>query len=290
VPVESPQTLLDKRLKQRGYNVNRYTTINSGYSNLPTPLQFASYDVHILKMVIFRKDEEAMREMLSCGISPNACNKYGESLLHKVCKSGLDDLLQVFLDCGADIQVCDGAGRTPLHNACWGPRPSFRTFELVVERDPRLIHMLDGSGASPLSYVRTEHFAAWNEFLESILDKYWPPRDTAQGPPELALVKGNSRPVPDPVKALSLELAAFVSAGRLEPKEAIAAQMGDEDDYDSDDDGSSYDSDEESSCSFFGEDGGELDEFSLDSEEADEMKEILKLNKMSMSKFVSMAA
>jgi hypothetical protein len=89
----SPQDFLNKKLKERGYSTRRYTTINSGYSNMPTPLQLASYDVHILKMIIRDKDENALREMLSCGLSPNACNKYGESLLHKVCKNGLDDIL-----------------------------------------------------------------------------------------------------------------------------------------------------------------------------------------------------
>jgi ankyrin repeat protein len=84
------------------------------------------------------KDEHRVREMLTCGISPNACNKYGESLPHKVCKSGQDKLLQVFLNGGADIQVSDGAGRTPMHDACYGSKPSFKTFELFFKARPQL--------------------------------------------------------------------------------------------------------------------------------------------------------
>jgi hypothetical protein len=194
---------------------------------MPTKLQLVSYDVHILKMIIRDKDEHKVREILTCGISPNACNKYGESLLHKVCKSGQDKLLQVFLNCGADIQVSDGAGRTPMHDACHGSKPSFKTFELLLKRDPNLIRMMDGSGVLPLAYVRKEQYGAWNAYLGSILDIYWSPRDASsgnQGPPPLALEKENSRPAADPEFVLSFELAALVASGRMDPEDAIEAQ------------------------------------------------------------------
>jgi hypothetical protein len=219
---------------------------------MPTPLQLASYDVHILKMIIRDKDEHGLREMLTCGISPNACSKYGESLLHKVCKSGQDKLLQIFLSCGADVQVSDGAGRTPLHDACWGARPSFKTFELVLQQDPSLIHMMDAGGNRPLDYVRKDQYAAWNVFLGSVLDTYWSPCDASsgnQGPPPLALVKANSQPVADPENALSLDLAKLVSSGRMEPEEAIEIQWeagegetwDDGDDYSTDSDDTDFD-------------------------------------------------
>jgi hypothetical protein len=67
----TPQEFLDTALKLRGYSTESHTTINSGYSNMPTKLQVASYDVHILKMIIRDKDEHRVREMLTCGISPN---------------------------------------------------------------------------------------------------------------------------------------------------------------------------------------------------------------------------
>jgi hypothetical protein len=246
----SPQDFLDDALKLRGYSTERYSTIDSGYSNMPTELQLVSYDVHILKMVIRDKDEHKLRDILTCGISLNACNKYGESLLHKVCKSGQDKLLQVFMDCGADIQVCDGAGRTPMHDACYGAKPSFNTFELLLKADPHLIRMMDGRGALPLAYVKREQYAAWNTYLASILDVYWNRRDAIsknQGPPPLALLKANSRPAPDPEQPLSYALAALVSSGRMEPADAYEAQLeadgGDEDESwgDTDDDMSTDD-------------------------------------------------
>jgi hypothetical protein len=247
----SPQEFLDNALKLRGYSTERYSTINSGYSNMPTELQLVSYDAHILKVVIRNKDTHKVREMLTCGISPNACNMYGESLIHKVCKSGQDKLLQVFLDCGADIQVSDGAGRTPMHDACFGAKPSFKTFELLLKTDPYLIYMMDGGGALPLSYVPKEQYGAWNIFLASILDTYWSASGYSmnEGPPPLALERANSRPAEDPENALSIELATLVSSGNMKPDDAIEAQMeAEETDHDEttmhDDDDDDYDEDE----------------------------------------------
>jgi hypothetical protein len=271
-PPINPQEFLDNALKMRGFSTERFSTINSGYSNMPTQLQLVSYDVHILKMVIRDKNEHKLREMLTCGISLNACNKYGESLLHKVCKSGQDNLLQVFLDCGADIQVSDGAGRTPMHDACHGSKPSFKTFELLLKQDPYLLHMMDSNGALPLSYVRKEQFGAWNAFLASILDKYWNRRDVLsreQGPPPLALVKANSRPATDPEDALSYELAALVSSGRMEPGDAVEAQIEAEEEAE----------DEEDSC-YTTDDFSTDDEFYFDDDDMEELE----------SKFVAVAA
>ena len=255
---QSPQEFLDSALNKRGYSTKCYMTTNSGYRNAPTPLQLASYHVHILKMVVLDKDPHALLDMLACGISPNACNKFGESLLHRVCNFGQDKLLKIFLDCSADIQISDGAGRTPMHEVCRRPRPSFKTFELLLQQDSRLIHMQDTAGAAPLSFVRADQYGAWNKFLESILDTYWKPREASaglQGPPPLALEKSNSRQVPDPDNALPLELAALVSSGRMEPEEAITTNNPAEDDEDSTwDDDDSSDSDDidfdETECNF----------------------------------------
>jgi ankyrin repeat protein len=265
--LQSPQAFLDSALKTRGYSTKCFTTTNSGYQNAPTPLQLASYDVHILKMVVLDKDAHALLDMLTCGISPNACNKFGESLLHRVCKFGQDKLLQVFLECGADIQISDGTGRTPMHEVCRRPRPSFRTFELLLQQDARLIHMQDSAGATPLSFIRADQYDAWIAFLASILDTYWKPRDAStgvQGPPPLALEKSNSRPVPDPENALSLELAALVSGGRMEPGEAIAAYNPAEDD---EDDTSWDDYDDDSDDDF--------DETEFDEKEFAELQELV---------------
>jgi hypothetical protein len=283
--LQSPQEFLESALKTRGYSTQCFTTTDTGYRNTPTPFQLASYDVHILKMIVLDKDPHALVDVLTCGISPNACDKFGESLLHRVCKSGKEKLLQVLLECGADIQVSDCAGRTPMHEVCRRSRPSFKTFELLLQQDARLIHMQDAAGAAPLSFVRADQYGAWNTFLESILDTYWKPRDnsaSAQGPPPLALEKSNSRPVPDSLNALSLELAALVASGRMEPDEAIAAHNPVEDD----DEDTTWDEDDDDSSD--SDDDIDFEETEFDEKEFEELQEFVKFRSSHHSKGIKL--
>lgn len=227
-PTQTPQEYLDQELSARGYSVQRYRVIHSAYSNLPTPLQLASYGDD-KGAYLHKVDCQQLREILTSGISANGCNELGVSHLHRACKSaGKVDRVRAYLDCGATVQASDGAGRTLLHYACSSVKPAFKTFELIVQRDARLVHMMDAGSTIPLEQVKAEHYGTWNMFLKSILDKYWPVRDTtlclAQGPPPLALAAACSRPVFDPPHALSLELAILVSNGRMDPDEAIMAQ------------------------------------------------------------------
>jgi hypothetical protein len=221
----TPQEYLDQALLKRGYSTKTYSTLRTAYYNEPTKLQRASYDVHILKVIIRDKDEEALRDLLSCGISPNACNKYSESLLDKVCKSGLSKLLAVFLECGADVRVSDGAGRTPLHNACWGSsKPSFETFEMILELDLSMIFTKDCSGKTPLAYVRKGQHSIWIEYLKTVLDVYWPPlKGEKHELSALMFLPANSHPMPNPECALPTKLCKMVASGRMEPQLAVIA-------------------------------------------------------------------
>jgi len=210
-------------IKSRGYSTKRYKSLQSAYHNKPTPLQQASYHVHIVELVR-RHDLESVASIMSSGISPNPCNSYGESLLHMVCRRGEHELLQIMIDNNCTIQVTDDYGRTPLHDACWASKPVFETIDLIIRRDARLFHMVDCRGAAPLSYVRKEFWPLWIEYLEGHKDIYWPVRDVTvdgeQQAPPLTMLEANSCPVLDPPHPLTLELASMVASGRMEPEEA----------------------------------------------------------------------
>jgi ankyrin repeat protein len=165
-------------------------------------------------------NSKGLHDVLSCGISPDACNEYGESLLHRVCKASNKKLLKIFLDHGASVQFANDYGRTPLHEVCLATKPCFINFEQVLKRDPHLIFLKDAVGATPFSYIRREHYALWIRHLEEILDVYWPrrciPDQDNSGPPPMSLVKPLSIPLPDPVNALPVKLAGMVASGKLE--------------------------------------------------------------------------
>lgn len=235
--IENPQACLDRIMKSRGYCTKRYDTLQTAYHNKPTALQNASYDVHLIGLVK-GNDGNSLQDILQAGISANPCNTYGESLVHMVCRRGNDKLLQIMIENGCDLQVADDYGRTPLHDACWAAEPAFDTVELLLGRDVTLFQMQDCRGFLPLSYVRKDHWPAWNDFLDKKKDVYWPNLmettysedddddhksfiSTVSTVCEFVEQNPNTRPISDPKHALPLDLANQVASGKLSPEEAI---------------------------------------------------------------------
>ena len=217
---QSPQEFLDDLLRSRGYSTERFETLQTAYYNKPTPLQKASYHLHMAHLV--RTNNAAkLGEALKCGLSPNPCNEYGESLLHTICRRGKDVLLRVMLENGSSLAVSDDFGRTPLHDACW-MSASFDVVQILLQHHVRrLFFLADSRGSLPLDYVQPQHYGAWIQFLDSHKDEYWPVRSEQEEPCPLALQGANTHPIPDPFNALTLELAAMVASGRMEPDEAV---------------------------------------------------------------------
>lgn len=252
-PEVSPQIYLDVLLRSRGYSTTRYRTLDGAYYNKPTPLQKASYTTRLID-VIRRQSPEELRKLMSCGLSPNGCNEFGESIVHNLCRRGEYEKLEILFEYGCDVQVADDYGRTPLHDACWASHPSFETVKMLLDRYSRLFVMTDARNAPPLSYVPKENWKVWIQFFEDEKDVYFPKRDVAkegdQPAPPKHLLPAHSRPLHDPPNALTPELASMVANGRLSPAEAIILNgefeegtVGTEDDeLDSSDDDSDYDS------------------------------------------------
>jgi hypothetical protein len=222
-------------------------------------LQTASYQTHLIQMLQSKDPSttEALRQALSSGISPNACNAFGESLVHMMSRRGDAKGLQILIDNGCNLQVADDYGRTPLHDCCWAADPAFEVADIILAADPRLFYMADLRGSVPLSYVRKEYWPLWIDYLESKKDILWPTRnlenDGAEGAPPLTLLAANTCPLKDPENALPVELAVMVASGKMKPEEAQflngdktdiatcdfsdSGDEGDYSDYDSSDEG-----------------------------------------------------
>jgi hypothetical protein len=262
-PSVSPQEFLDDMLCSRGYSCERYESLKSAYFNKPTPLQKASYQTNLVRMLQSRDPSttEALRQVLSSGISSNPCNAFSESLVHIVCRRGRHDLLQLFFEAGCSLQCADDYGRTPLHDACWTAKPSFPTVELLLQQDSRLLYIKDARGALPLHYVHKDHWPAWISFLESRKDNFWKPRSVSlygeQGPPALVLQAPNLRPLPDPNNALSPDLACLVAAGKIAPSEVMIPETESKMTKSHDADSAEYTSGDSSTCDSS---GGESEE------------------------------
>lgn len=138
----------------------------------PRDEDLSAYDTAILR-AIRSSDVEALRSMRKAGKSMNACNTFGESLLHMACRrSDVNIVRLLVLEFKVRVHVKDDYGRTPLHDACWTTTPNFEIMEiLLAASDPRLLLAEDVRGHTPFEYARREHWDAWIQFLEANREK-----------------------------------------------------------------------------------------------------------------------
>jgi ankyrin repeat protein len=97
----------------------------------------------------------------------NACNRFGESLLHMACRRGQYEIVKFLLhDAAVTIDRYDDYGRTPLHDAFWTTKPNFQIADLLIRNcSPHLLVSYDVRGHTPFHYARVEHHGAWTTFL-----------------------------------------------------------------------------------------------------------------------------
>lgn len=217
-----PQDLLCEILEKRGYDKEyRFKADDSGYDAVPSPLQLASFGTQLVKAVQ-RSDTAQLSKLLECGLSPNPCNQFRDSVFFDlVIKRSNLIVFECLLKHGCDLQVVDGFGRTPLHHCCWASSLCRPIVEAILERDPVQIFLEDKHGQTPLEYVRTDLHGEWNDFLEEVADKYWP---IGEQPPRIVSPK-ERRPdghLADPPNALSITLASMVSSGAISPDQVAS--------------------------------------------------------------------
>eukprot|EP00980_Cylindrotheca_fusiformis_P015552 scaffold4436_cov108-Cylindrotheca_fusiformis.AAC.4 len=216
----SPQSFLDEELATRGYSTETYAALEGGYHSSPNALQLASFGT-CLNQAVRQADTKLINQLLYCGLSPNACNKFGESIVHSVCRRGDVEALDALLAGGCCLQVSDDYGRTPLHDACWqSDNPCFDVIRRILKVDRNLIFIKDIRGATPLSYVKKENHPAWINFLTAEMDHFWPADAAAndkQSPPPLTQQQPNTRPLPSQITNLSNEVISLIAIGQLPP-------------------------------------------------------------------------
>jgi ankyrin repeat protein len=213
VSEKHPQEFLEELLTERGITFQRYRTLETAYRNKPTDLQLASYERYLVVLILTNNINE-LHKLIACGISPNACNQFGESIVHMVCRKNKLDMLNILLQAGANMQVSDDYGRTPLHDAFWAKEPAIEIVQTILARDPTMLFLADARGTLPMGYMKREHYSVWNEFWKNNVDKFFPSPVN-----ELVHAKPFTRCIPDRENAIPLELAKLVAANRMRPHE-----------------------------------------------------------------------
>ena len=99
----------------------------------------------------------------------NACNRFGESILHIACRRGHLEMVKFLIgEVGiSPSTIRDDYHRTPLHDAFWTSTHSPEVVDYLLEQ-PFVMDMLvckDKRGFTPLDYSRGEDRTKWVKFL-----------------------------------------------------------------------------------------------------------------------------
>lgn len=129
-----------------------------------TEEQISAYDIKLVT-ACRENDVETVKSLCESGCSMDACNSFGESLLHMACRRGFQDMVQFFLDSNLSTRILDDCGRTPLHDAFWNPSPQVEIVQWIVEKDPALFFIKDKRGSTPFQYARPQDWPIWRQFL-----------------------------------------------------------------------------------------------------------------------------
>mmetsp|Transcript_20461 Transcript_20461/g.44508 ORF Transcript_20461/g.44508 Transcript_20461/m.44508 type:complete len:427 (-) Transcript_20461:276-1556(-) len=220
----SPQEKFRQILKDRGHDEDYSIELEGAeYDVYPSPLQLASFGSSLV-WAVQSSDCTLLRKLLNCGLSPNPCNQFRDSILGDlVCKQGNIPIYNCLMDeFHAKLQVIDGFCRTLLHHCCWARKLCEPIVEDILKRDPIQMFLKDKHGKTCLDYVRAENWGPWNRFLGEVADKYWPRGSTL---PRLSSSYGYRRhrdgDRPDSPTVISLVLAAKISSGSI-AAEAVA--------------------------------------------------------------------
>lgn len=136
----------------------------------PTPEMLEAY-VGDIVIAIRNNDLQKARLLYEEGKfgGVNACNRFGESILHIACRRGHIDMVEfLVLDVGLSIsEIRDDYHRTPLHDAFWTPTASYDVVDFLLKQPyvPDLLLCKDRRGFTPLDYTRAEDRGRWVQFL-----------------------------------------------------------------------------------------------------------------------------
>jgi ankyrin repeat protein len=136
----------------------------------PSEQEVASYEVSVVSAVR-SGNLDALRSLNKNSL--NACNQFGESLLHMACRRGNAAVVQYMVEeAKVNVTVRDDFGRTVLHDAAWTSSPNKPVMEILLRAvHPEMLLAEDVRGHTPFDYARKEHWAEWVEFLSQHQDK-----------------------------------------------------------------------------------------------------------------------
>jgi len=143
----------------------------AGRVTAPTQAMIDAYNTEVLDAVR-NNDLEKAKKLYKEGVFPhgcNACNRFGESILHIACRRGHLGMVKFLVEeVGLSITtIRDDYERTPLHDAFWTSNASYEVVDFLLSQ-PNVTELLlcrDKRGFTPMDYSRGEDRSKWLGFL-----------------------------------------------------------------------------------------------------------------------------
>ena len=135
----------------------------------PTATMIAEYSTEIVRAVRANDVATARRLYQEGKFTSNACNRFGESILHIACRRGHLGMVQFLLeDVGLNVHdLRDDYQRTVLHDAFWTPQAAYDVVDYLLQQ-PYAVDLLllpDQRGFTPVHYARADDRGKWLHFF-----------------------------------------------------------------------------------------------------------------------------
>lgn len=173
---QDPTDRLNEILAAAGYapRVLTYEETEEYFTGI-TSSRLNSYSSDIITAVRGSDLDFLRKNYADLNRNMNACNRFGESILHTACRKSQVKVVNFLLhEAKVNVRVRDDFGRTPCHDAAWQGTPSMKLIEMVIIECPDLLVVQDKRGFTPLQYVRKPHRKAWNDMFDRLGDSVLP--------------------------------------------------------------------------------------------------------------------
>jgi hypothetical protein len=165
---EDPTDVFNEILRGANYCPRTFTYDEvDGYFEAITDIRLQSYSVDVINAAKTSDLDFLRASFHEHNLNMNACNRFGESILHTACRhSNLDVVQFLVMEANVNLRVCDDYGRTPFHDAAWQAEPNIELVMIILKKCPDLLLISDKRGFTPLQYVRKAHWSAWANMLK----------------------------------------------------------------------------------------------------------------------------
>lgn len=119
------------------------------------------------------RDLAALKRQYKSGKQLQACNQFGESIIHLCVRRGTPEMLSFLVNkAHLSIRVCCDYGKTPLHDACWclssDHVDALRMMEIILRECPMMLCITDKRNFTPLDYVPKSMWAECRNLLKKM--------------------------------------------------------------------------------------------------------------------------